>query len=187
MKVRKAGIVVMLLAAALWFSAPAAAQEPAAPAEPNAGDHVQISASYTIDGSKGQAAVVVLGVPISNRFSILAVNAVAPKVGLEGVTFHSLELEYARKLSDLIKSKSAQVNPSRFSFAISGGAGTARNAQGSGNASFAFSGAGRFTLRLNDNTSIDIVNVRYWRSRIATFAGQASGETQLASGFRFSF
>jgi hypothetical protein len=167
------------------FALPGMAQTP--PPEPNAGTHVQISGNYTLTGGQGQAAVVLIGVPVTNRFSILAVNAVAPKAGLDGLTFHSLELEYARNLADIIKTTSAQVNPSRFYFAVSGGAGAVRRAQGEGNASFAFSAAGRFTLKLNDNTSLDLLNVRYWRSRIATLTGQSGGATELASGFRFSF
>ena len=166
----------------------APAQTPPAPPEPNAGDHIQFVTNYAFDGgAKGQAAVAILGVPITDRFSILAVNMVAPKVGLSGVTGHTVELEYARNLADILKSKSSQVNPSRFYFAVSGGAGTIRNAQGEGNASFAFSMAGRFTIKVNESVAFDLVNVRYWRSRIATFAGQVGGETQAGAGFRFTF
>ena len=182
--------ILIFLALCLAVAVPSAhAQAPAAaPAEPNAGDHIQFITNYAYDGgAKGQAAVAVIGLPITDRFSLLAVNAVAPKVGLSGVSFHSVELEYARNLADLIKSKSAQVNPSRFYVALSGGAGTVRDAQGAGNASFAFSAAGRFTIKVNDSVSFDLVNVRYWRSRIATFAGQVGGETQAGAGFRFTF
>jgi hypothetical protein len=158
------------------------------PAEPNTGDHIQFVTNYAFDGgAKGQAAVAILGVPITDRFSLLAVNMVAPKVGLNGITGHTIELEYARNLADLIKSKSSQVNPSRFTFAVSGGVGTIRDAQGEGNASFAFSAAGRFTIKVNDTVGFDLVNVRYWRSRIATFAGQVGGEAQVGVGFRFTF
>jgi hypothetical protein len=172
----------------LFTLAAAGAMFAQAPPEPNTGDHIQFVTNYVFDGgAKGQAAVAVLGVPITERFSLLAVNMAAPKVGVSGVTGHTIELEYARNLADLIKSKSAQVNPSRFYFAVSGGAGAIRNAQGEGNASFAFSVAGRFTLKINDSVSVDLVNVRHWQSRIATFTGQVGGETQAGAGFRFTF
>lgn len=181
---RKVFAVVFLFCLAL--AAPALAQSPAPPNAP--GDHIQFVTNYVYDGgAKGQAAVAVLGVPVTSRFSLLAVNMTAPNVGQSGVTGHTIELEYARNLADLIKSKSAQINPEKFYFAVSGGAGAIRNAQGEGNASFAFSVAGRFTIKLNDSVSVDLVNLRYWRSRIATFAGQVGGETQAGAGFRFTF
>jgi len=179
-------IALLFLFVFALCAVPAGAQTPAPPNAP--GDHIQFITNYVYDGgSKGQAAVAVLGVPVTERFSLLAVNMTAPKVGISGVSGHTVELEYARNLADLIKSSSAQVNPSRFYFAVSGGAGAIRDAQGVGNASFAFSVAGRFTLKVNDSVSVDLVNVRYWRSRIATFAGQVGGEAQAGSGFRFTF
>lgn len=179
--------ILIFLALCLAVAVPSAHAQ--APAPPNApGDHIQFITNYVYDGgSKGQAAVAVLGVPVTERFSLLAVNMTAPKVGLAGISGHTVELEYARNLADVLKSKSAQVNPSRFYFAVSGGAGAIRDAQGSGNASFAFSVAGRVSLKLNDSIAVDLVNVRYWRSRIATFAGQVGGETQAGAGFRFTF
>ena len=188
MRTLRFAVLFSVVLVALLSAAPASlAQAPVIP-EPNAGDHIQFITNYAYDGgAKGQAAVAVIGLPITDRFSLLAVNAVAPKVGLSGVSFHSVELEYARNLADLIKSKSAQVNPSRFYVALSGGAGTVRDAQGAGNASFAFSAAGRVSIKVNDSVSFDLVNVRYWRSRIATFTGQVGGETQAGAGFRFTF
>ena len=181
----KRSILFIAFAALFAFAPAASAQAPADQGEPNAGSHIQFTGSFTTTGDN--VAVAGISVPVANRWSILQVNAFAPKAGLSGVSFHSIEVEYARNLSDLFKGDSAQFNPSRFFVAVSGGAGTARDAQGAGNASFAFSAAGRLTLRLNDNTSIDLVNVRYWRSRIATIVGQAGGDTQLASGFRLTF
>lgn len=153
--------------------------------EPNEGKHFTVSGSYTVDS--GQVAVAVVGVPVTNRVSLLIVNAVAPQEGQDGLTFHSAEVEYARNLVDFVKARSSQMNPSLFSFAVSGGLGYVRRAQGEGNGSFAFTAAGRFTVRLNDTTSLDLVNYRYWRSRIATLAGPKSGDNQLASGIRISF
>lgn len=176
-------IAVVLLGAlcALCGEAVLAQEAP----EPNAGTHIQFTGSYAFDG--GQVAVAGVNVPVSNRWSINLVNAFAPTAGMDGVSFHVVELEYARKLSDLVRAQSSQFNSDRFYFAVTGGAGTARNAQGSGNGSFAFSAAGRFTLRINESSSLDLVNVRYFRSRIATVTGQRGGDVQAGAGFRFSF
>jgi len=180
---KKVFAFVFLFFVVLAVPSPAQVPPPNAP-----GDHIQFVTNYVYEGgAKGQAAVAVLGLPVTSRFSLLAVNMTAPKVGLHGVSGHTFELEYARNLADVIKSKSAQVNPSRFYFAVSGGAGAIRDAQGAGNASFAFSVAGRVTIKVNDSVSVDLVNVRYWRSRIATFAGQVGGEAQAGTGLRFTF
>jgi len=178
-------MMLSLVVFALVLAPAALAQDPpAAPPEPNEGTHIQFSGSY------GTASVTGLSIPVSNRFSILLVNAFNSNdsdATRAGLSFHTVELEYARKLSDLLKAKSNQFNSDRFHFAVSAGAGSVRNAQGKGNASFAFSFGGRVTIRLNDNVALDVVNVRYWRSRIATLSGQENAGTQAGAGFRFSF
>jgi len=171
----------LLAVATLVLAFGVGAQTP--PVEPNAGTHISFSTNYDANGSN--VAVLGVNIPVSNRWAIVQINAV-PTDG-SNVTFHTLELEYSRNLSDLIKSSSAQVNIQRFSFAVSGGAGSVRNAQGTGNASFAFSFGGRLTLRVNDSVSVDLLNVRRWQSRIATITGQTSGSTDFAGGFRVSF
>lgn len=176
-------LFAVLLFAAVMVGAQDVPPKDAPPQQPNEGTHIQFSANYDANGSN----VAVLGVtiPITNRWSLVQINAVP--TNNSNLSFHTLEVEYSRNLADLLKGKSAQVNPGRFIFAVSGGAGSVRNAQGSGNASFAFSVGGRLTLRVNDSTAIDILNVRRWQSRIATITGQSSGSTDLGMGFRFSF
>ena len=185
-------LLSVVLFAVMLVAAPSALSQdapPPAPVQPNEGTHISFTGSYTVDGS--QIAVAGINVPVTNRWSINLVNAFAPDVmladGSSGVSFHVVEVEYARNLSDLFKAQSSQFNSDRFNFAVSGGLGSARNAQGSGNASFAFSAAGRFTLKLNESTSLDIVNVRYFRSRIAALVGQQGGDFQAGTGFGISF
>lgn len=175
---------------------PAFAQDPPpAPPEPNQGSHVQFTGSYTFDGQE----VSVLGatIPITSRIALVQINAFAPKFkladGSEGVTFHTLDIEYGRNLGDFFKGKSEQVNLNRFFVAGSIGFGSARNAQGQGNSSFAIHYAGRATLCVKQNedkscqAGIDLVNVQYWQSRIARLGGPEAGSFQVGAQARLYF
>jgi len=170
----------------LVLTIPAMAQTP--PAQPNAGTFVEISASYDVNGSQDNRATVVgVRVPVTSRWSGQFRSILAPRAGNDGVNFNLAEVRYDRNLSDLIKSRSAQVNPGRFELFAYGGAGSARGAMAKDNASFAWSAGGGLNLRINDTVVITLFDYNYVRSRVERAGVVLSSNHQLSPGLSIRF
>jgi hypothetical protein len=178
-------VALIVLSAAL----PVAAQSRGLGTAPNAGVRVEISASYDVNGAtENQASIFGVRVPLTNRWAGQFRTVLAPAAGSSGVQFNLAEAVYTRSLADVFrKASSAQFNPQRVEVFAYGGAGTARNAITADNASFAFSVGGGINLKLNDNTSVTLVEYNYIRSRVLQAGVVLSSHHQIAPGLKIRF
>ncbi len=180
--------VTAILLMALLLAWPAAAQElPKAP-EPNAGKHVEISATYDINGnSENQASVFGIRVPLTDRWSVQYRSILAPNSGNSGVQFQFGEVLYSRRLSDILKAKSRQFNAERFTIFCYGGIGAARKAIAPDNASFAWSAGCGANLRLKEGIDVTLAEYSYARARVDRRGIVLSSHHQILLGPKLSF